>query len=104
MSTFTGYQCDKCGNEYRHEKTQNGYSYEHIPCCISFSVNLGETYPSQSGVKNQVWCRPCVIANGLDIHLQTPTKAHAPETRPTTEELLERIIREMGFIKQEDLS
>jgi hypothetical protein len=98
MGVRVTYVCEKCGYEWLRD------SKERQPVMVGICVMFGAVSThgvSDSQIQNpQMWCRECVMKEGIYPPVNDEDKKVAPETPPSFEEILAELIESLGFTRE----
>lgn len=103
MTVKTIYHCDKCGKEW--DASLNTSEQKDQMCTVAIGVSFGRTTMNTSNfsydLKEQQWCRTCVIETGFSEPRGEGDLKVAPETPMSFEDKVVEFMNELGFSQDE---
>ena len=99
MTVKTIYHCDKCGKEW--DAGKNSSEQEDQICTVGIGVRFGGTKLQAYDVKEQHWCRTCVMESGFDEPRGEADEKVSPETPMSFEDKIVGFMNELGFFQDE---
>lgn len=99
MTVKTIYHCDKCGKEW-DANLKRSEQKDQI-CTVGIGVRFDGTSLQTHNMKQQHWCRTCVMESGFNEPYGEADEKVAPETPLSFEDKIIEFMNELGFSQDE---
>ena len=90
MARETKYVCDKCG----HEQENHTQMWNVKVFCEHVGHAHSGTFAYHNPQKQEMWCRKCTEAVGLNTAMKDKDQSHVIQPPPTLDELVRKFIDE----------